>query len=177
MHKFLVEHKNKYPLVLGTLMFGSVIYFGFGSHKDIISSCNMKVDTFVKAEFSETTTVMNADGTSSTDTDYWSEKASVVYKSLFKNGEIISSSMPQEKITEMLNTGIQPYPSIIHSFRSDRHFDRYSKKRIIDGKTSFSSGDYVTSKSYDDYNNCMKRLNEETTVKTWYGISYNIENT
>lgn len=160
-----------FKFLLGfTVLSAGIIYAGFGSTYGTVKACSATVKTYMTAEYSETSVDINADGTVSPSTDYWSEPASEVYKIVTKNGQLKYSSYEfDERIQHAAYYPPIPKPDM--SMKKDREFDNF--KRHTDTGLLIAVG---TLEPFDEpitvNPKCIASLGKIAGVKTWYGITY-----
>lgn len=90
----------KASFVLGVI--GIIVLAGFDYEYKKLDSCVAESKKWWIAEFSEVSTSINADGSSSTTTDYWDEIASDVWSIKTINGVIDDSKGLNYKISNDL---------------------------------------------------------------------------
>lgn len=165
---------------------------GFDETHGVITSCQVKAQTYVLAEYSESDTYActDADGnmTTCTDWDYWDEPASEVYVATTIDGNLSYTNVPD--LAFEINLGFYDVPMPEHdiSMKRDYDFDRFSfrhtfdhtvymlKTVLDDNGNEVQESDYTT-KSEDFYPQCElgRKQGNAMVVKTWYGNAYNVE--
>ena len=171
----------------------STIWAGFDQTYGYVNGCEVRATNYVKAEYSETETYpcvdMNGNPDICSDTEYWSEDASDFYEVFTLDDEIISA-YPQDLIFKTIggyyNVPTQPH---IESMSDDYNFDRfyfhndikhivYTMKTVVEDGVEKQVPDYNT-KNPSFYKTCnkLRKQGNAMTIKTWYGFSYNVEET
>ena len=171
----ITENWKSICAVAGILIIGIT---GFGSSKSIVQNCTATVKRYVTAENSEPTVEPSSDGegrmTVCTDTDYWSEPASVVLSVTTVDGEILNTS---EVAEVKYGVGFPPMPPHDTSMSMVLDFDRFQyhtdTSLYIGIKDAVGRLDKV-SKSISYNQKCIDNLKQIVPVSTWYGINYSV---
>jgi hypothetical protein len=179
-----IDHWKHYSVIS---VISLVIFLGFNSTHGKIMGCYAQSDAYVLAEYSEVTTSICTDteGNVSTcsSTDSWSKPASVVWSNTTINGELTSSNMTEanKSLIYETNHGIYTtsYPPHDESKSRDSDFDNFSFHQNIKHTVRIKEPDNFSqvTKDLDFYPNCLrlKKAGFSLKVKTWYGISYDVE--
>lgn len=104
-----------------------IFYAGFDYEYKKLDSCVAESKKWWIAEFSETSTFIDVDGSLNTSTDYWNEIASEVWSIKTINGVIDSSKGLNYKINNSLAI-LSHYPPRWEEMKKDFEFDNFLKK-------------------------------------------------
>lgn len=171
----------------------STIWAGFDETYGYVTRCEVRASNYVEAEYSETDyypcTDMDGNLSTCSDTDYWDKPASEVFEAVTVDGQLVQAY--PEDVPFKTQGGYYNVPTPPHdkSMSRDYYFDRfsfhndikhivYTMKTVIEDGNEKQVPDYNT-KSPNFYHTCNK-LREQgnaMTIKTWYGMSYNVEET
>tara|TARA_Y100000588_G_scaffold222812_1_gene236731 strand:+ start:13341 stop:13916 length:576 start_codon:yes stop_codon:yes gene_type:complete len=176
-----------------TLGIVSTIWAGFDQTYGYVTRCEVRASNYVEAEYSKTDTYpctdINGNSGLCTDTDYWDEPASDVFEAVTVDGQLVQA-YPEDVVFKTQGGYYNvPTPPYDQSMSRDYDFDRfsfhndiehivYTMKTVVEDGIEKQVPDYNT-KSADFYHTCNK-LREQgnaMTIKTWYGLSYNVEET
>ena len=147
----------KWPIILSSLLI-IFIWAGFDVEQYKIDSCVSEVQTYVTARFSETIIGMDIDGGIYTDTDYWVESASEVYK------EVVINDIPI----------YPPMPKYDKTLKNEDHFYKFhfhtdTKLTIqVSNNTGFTEFQESISKALS----CLDSVGQYVDVKLWWKTAY-----
>jgi len=175
MKQFYNKHKP-YVIASIAILTALFVWFGFDHTYGKVLNCKVKSEAWVTAEYSEYSTSINADGTVSGETDYWSEPASEHYTAITNNGELTGLYGNFEPILTGSAYYKPPMPPWDGSMANDYDFDNFEQRRnnelivtthltVEDVSSTFTSSARKNPK-------CIDKLDAYIQVKTWYGITY-----
>ena len=164
---------------LALVVSGAIIVGGFSTSDAIVTQCKVIVSKYVTAEFSSTSVVVDAEGNTSTDVDFWSEIASDVHMTTTVDGRLHSINADVEVYTNASGYFYTAIPNWDKSASRDIDFDEF--KKHTDMELTVSVYD-ITAEEYDYFTDsiiwnskCIDMLQSMVAVKTWYGIRYGAE--
>lgn len=172
--------KEQRNMIIGALVFSAFVgfvWYGFGEDQGIVQECEVIVQKYVTAEYSEYSCGLDMEGNTSCDTDYWSEEASDTFKVVTLNNQIAYSNVEDEWISQSTYGFYEPpMPPHDVSMKKDFDFDNFQNHRDVTMRVYVErkgEKDYFTeSESYHNTCNTMREKQGFITIKTWYGISY-----
>jgi hypothetical protein len=185
---------QQHKIILGisiTILISLSIFLGFDKTHGFITSCQVKAESYVQANYSDTDiyscTDMNGDSDICTDTDYWDKPASEVFYVNTIDGSLSSSNVPD--LAFVTQNGFYNTPRPKHNFSMSKDFDFdnfsfhnpikhtvYTMKMVIEDGLEKKVPDF-NNKPKEFYSTCNKIRESGTSIliKTWYGFSYNAE--